>query len=158
MTSTPSPTETAEPSPTETSALPPLPDAAKENTPEGAEAFIRYYFDVANTAYTTPRMGLLPELSDAECLACQEIEEQIEGLVEADQRVRVPPFELGTMTAVGGGAPGVTSFNTEVSQPANEFLSADDQVVQESGALEKSGVIAAIWEGEKWLLYDSAVE
>ena len=72
---TESPTPTEEP--TETSALPPLPEEATENTPEGAEAFIRYYVDVVNEAYTTPRTGLIPPLSDPDCIACIEMENRV---------------------------------------------------------------------------------
>src|SRR5690606_36837355 len=116
--------ETASPTaePGEASGVPPLPDAAKENTPEGAEAFIRYYFDVTNAAYTTPEAGLLPSLSDPECLACKAIEEQNEGLVQQDIRVKIAPFELTEMQRVGGSAPDVTSFNVKLSQPAYQVL------------------------------------
>jgi hypothetical protein len=154
---TDSPT-TETPEPTETSALPPLPDAATENTPEGAEAFIRYYFDVVNLGYTTPQPGLASQLSDSECLACQGIEEQIQGLTDARQRVRIPPFDVQEVALAGGGAPGVTSFNVSLVQPANQFVAEDGGVVRESPEVQKSGVVAAIWEGQGWLLYDSAVE
>lgn len=167
--SSPSPTElesTEEPTtegptdePTEASALPELPEAAKENTPEGAEAFIRYYFDVVNRAYTTPESGLIPALSNDECLACVALEEQVGQLISSGQRVAYEPFALTDMSVVGGGAePEVVRFNVEMTQPANQFIDSDDNVVLSSEAMQKSGVVAAIWEGEAWKLYGSGLQ
>ena len=156
--SSPTVTPTESPEPTETSALPPLPEEAKENTPEGAEAFIRYYFDVANVAYTTPMPGLLPELSDPACIACQEMEDRIAALAANAQRAETQPFQLTSMSALGGGAPGVSNFQVELLQPANRVIEDSGEVVAEGAELLKTGVMAAIWTGARWLFYDSGVQ
>ncbi len=152
VTATPSPTsETA--SPTETSALPPLPDAAKENTPEGAEAFIRYYFDVANGLYIEPAPGLVPRLSHPECIACQRTEDTIAELASTDSRARTAPFTIKSMERIGGGPPDVQRFDMVADAPANATVDAEGNESNIGEPATVSGIGAAYWDGERWTLY-----
>lgn len=47
-----------------------LPDAAKQKTTDGAIAFVKYYLEVVNTAYSTPDDTLIAPLSDSGCKVC----------------------------------------------------------------------------------------
>src|SRR4051794_19930833 len=54
------------------SATPPtMPAQAKENTPEGAAAFVKHYIDVFNYASNTGDVAELSRLSDPKCGGCQ---------------------------------------------------------------------------------------
>lgn len=160
------PTETPTQAPTtpestETAALdglPPLPDAAKANTPEGAEAFIRYYFDVANGLYMDPRAGVISEISDPECIACQRTENTISELAASNSRARTEPFLIKSMERIGGGAPGVQRFSMVADAPANATVSADGSESNIGAAATLAGIGAAIWGGSQWKLYDLALE
>jgi hypothetical protein len=154
-TSAPSATTTAAPS--EASALPPLPDSAKENTPEGAEAFIRYYFDVTNDLYMEPVEGVVPELSHPECVACQRTEDTIAQLASSNSRARTEPFTLEAMQRIGGGPPGVQRFDMVADAPANATVDADGNESNVGTAETVAGIGAAYWDGERWTLYDLAL-
>ncbi len=56
---------------TPTVAAPSMPAQAKENTPEGAAAFVDYYIRVLNHAASTGDVTKLSDLSDPECSGCQ---------------------------------------------------------------------------------------
>lgn len=165
---TPSPTETEpteeptteEPTeePTETSALPELPEEAKENTPEGAEAFIRYYFDAANQLLQDPEPGQLITLGIDECLSCASMEARIAGLAEEGQRVRSDVYSVTSMGQVGGVDGDVTIFNMEVDLLPTAILESDGSVAQDSGRSTLTGQAAAVWEGESWSIFDLGLE
>ncbi len=151
---TASPSESVTPQPSETSVLPPLPDAAKENTAEGAEAFIRYYFEVANLAHTGPHEGLVPRFASEVCESCVTMEGQVRDLLAAGQRASKPVYEVSSIEPIGGGSEGVQLFNIEVALPANEILDVDGRSVDSYDELVVSGQGGAIWEGAEWRIYE----
>jgi hypothetical protein len=153
---TDSPT-TETPEPTDTSALPPLPDAATENTPEGAEAFIRYYFDVVNMLHRQPQTGVLEDLTDPECQSCTNAEERISHLVEEEAHLSGDLYSVGEMTRIGGGAPDVTRFNVDWRGPGATVVGSNGEVLDEIEPADFTGVMAAKWTGDGWVFYDSAV-
>ena len=153
---TESPTPTEEP--TETSALPPLPEEATENTPEGAEAFIRYYFDVANELYMDPPPAqeiaaiVGPDLVDPECVSCENLRQELREFSEGNYSLQGPLYEVGEMLPIGGGPPGVQRFQMRVDMLEHTIDSATgEETTREGQSLE--GIGAAMWTGEKWVLY-----
>ena len=62
---TPTPT-TSSPSPSATG----MPAAAKVKSEAGAIAFVKYFFDQVNLAWTTPEPDLLRSLSNPDCISC----------------------------------------------------------------------------------------
>ncbi|UDY22462.1 DUF6318 family protein [Nocardioides sp. Kera G14] len=60
----------ASPTSTPTPTAPVMPDAAKQHTKEGAEAFVRYFWDVANAAQSNGDPSELTDLSLDGCEAC----------------------------------------------------------------------------------------
>ena len=155
-TATASPT-TETPEPTETSALPPLPEEATENTPEGAEAFIRYWFDVTNELYMEPVPGVVPEISHPECIACQRTESTIAELAATDSTALTEPFIIQSIERIGGGPPNVTRFNMIADAPTNATVDAEGRETNPGDAATVEGVGAAYWDEERWTLYDLAL-
>lgn len=158
-TATASVSETTEPpiespsaEPTATSALPPLPAEATENTPEGAEAFIRYYFDVANQAFTTPQSGLIPSLANDDCESCADLEQQVVDFERQGLRATTDPYNVESMSRVGGSPQDVTLFNMVVQLPATSTITEDGVESQPSEAATYKGTGAAIWAEGKWEL------
>ena len=64
----PSPSMTS-PSPS-VSATVEVPAAAREQTEKGAEAFVRFFFDEVNQAWTKPASGLVAGQSESGCQFC----------------------------------------------------------------------------------------
>lgn len=157
---TPEPTEEPSAEPSETDAgngLPPLPEAAKENTPEGAEAFIRYYFDVMNQLHREPQIGVLSRLADGGCTSCESAEAAISRLINERWRFEDDLYAIEALTPIGGGDPGVTRFDARWRGLGPRILSEDGETVEILPAKDFEGIMAAKWEGTKWVFYDSAV-
>ena len=64
----------ASPSPSTTPSGPDIPAAATKQTDAGAEAFVEYFFEQFNVAWTEPRPGLIASLSDPDCQFCAKAE------------------------------------------------------------------------------------
>ncbi|WP_332662819.1 DUF6318 family protein, partial [Aeromicrobium sp.] len=56
---------------TPTATPPTMPAQAKEDTPEGAAAFVKHYIDVFNYASNTGDVEELSRLSSPDCKGCQ---------------------------------------------------------------------------------------
>ncbi len=57
--------------------LPAMPAQAQEMTNEGAEAFVVYWYDLANYAVTTGDIGPMMTHAAPQCASCQDLRDQI---------------------------------------------------------------------------------
>jgi hypothetical protein len=105
-----SPPSTASPSPTTTAALttppvaptatvtpttdPNIPAAARAHTTAGAEAFVRYYFERLNVAWTGPHAGILSPLCQASAIACTGFERDATRLAKEGHRYDGDPVAI----------------------------------------------------------------
>ena len=71
-TSTPTASASVSVSPTTAGPTidPSIPAAARAHTPAGAEAFVGYFFERLNLAWTAPRAGILSPLCQPSAIAC----------------------------------------------------------------------------------------
>lgn len=91
------------------SSLPPLPGSvpapARERTEAGAAAFVEHYFLALNTAWMTPKAGLLPPLADSGCSACSVFEQTALMLQVDKQRYSGVPNTVQSVAAAAGKSP-----------------------------------------------------
>ena len=159
VTSSPSPSESVTPQPSETSVLPPLPDAAKENTAEGAEAFIRYYYEVVNELFMNPppvndiATVIGDDLVDPECVSCGNLRSEVTEFSKGGWRTLGPIHKIDSISPIGGGPPGVQRFNMSVTMLDSVVVSTSGEEHPREGR-DIEGVGAAIWSGERWVIYD----
>ena len=66
---------------------PNIPVAARAHTPAGAEAFVRYFFDQLNVAWSKPQAGLISVLSAPTCKTCANLEAEAAKSVAKKERV-----------------------------------------------------------------------
>lgn len=156
---TASPSESVTPQPSETSVLPPLPDAAKENTAEGAEAFIRYYYEVVNELFMNPppvndiATVIGDDLVDPECVSCGNLRSEVTEFSKGGWRTLGPIHKIDSISPIGGGPPGVQRFNMSVTMLDSVVVSTSGEEHPREGR-DIEGVGAAIWSGERWVIYD----
>jgi len=101
-TASSSPTTTAAPSttsgsPTSTASPttdPNIPAAARAHTPAGAEAFVRYFFERLNVAWTVPRAGILSPLCQPSSKACAAYEKTATRLTKEGHRYDGNPVTI----------------------------------------------------------------
>ena len=83
-------------------ADPNIPAAARAHTSAGAEAFVRYFFERLNVAWTAPRAGILSPLCQASSKSCAAIEETATRLTKEGHRYDGYPVSIefiGTLDA-----------------------------------------------------------
>lgn len=124
------PTLTATPTPSASAAAVVVPPAARLQTPVGAVAFVRYYYEQLNVAWSTPNSQVLAALSDPACGTCKNYIAAADRFGRLGQHVRGPSVRL-----LSAEAPplqnGLIAVDTYLEGPARS-------VVRRDGALIKS--------------------
>ncbi|WP_392466836.1 DUF6318 family protein [Arsenicicoccus cauae] len=92
---------TAPAAPSSPATTTPIPAAARAHTPEGAEAFTRYFIDQVNVAWTTPRAGLISALSLPTCKSCASLEDRVAKLTDAKERYATQPWSVSNVAYQG---------------------------------------------------------
>ena len=77
-----------------TAAALPIPPEATPETPQGAAAFTRYYFDVVNRAFVAGDASDVRRLSDPECEGCNNLVRAIEEEPDPGERIEGGEFEV----------------------------------------------------------------
>jgi hypothetical protein len=131
-----------------------IPVAARAHTPEGAEAFVKFYLDQVNVAWTLPRTGLLMPLSEDGCLSCKAFEKTAQDLVSKGHRYARSPATFEQFTAFDGAPPGKqyvrvlgTQHKVDIVDPRGKVVSTDPRKSMAVSAL-------TVWKEDRWLLYD----
>jgi hypothetical protein len=94
-TTTAPPTTTASPTSKAGQATDPnIPAAARAHTPAGAEAFVKYYIERWNLAWTGPRAGILSPLCQASSKSCAANEETATRLKKTGHRYDGNPVTI----------------------------------------------------------------
>jgi hypothetical protein len=81
----PDPTRSTTAAPTATP--PPMPDQAKEDSPEGAAAFVKHYVDVFNYAAATGDVKELSALSSPDCEPCTKYADEFKDIYDRGDRI-----------------------------------------------------------------------
>ncbi|TYP90830.1 DUF6318 family protein [Blastococcus xanthinilyticus] len=129
-----SPTSSAGETPPELPPIGPedilMPEEAREKTPDGAESFVRYYFDLVNRMSTTLDARPLRQLS-ADCQGCDRIASNAELSARSGYR-----YEGGEITLTEVAPPLVTGDQAEVTLRLDQTALA---VLDASGARLERG-------------------
>ena len=100
-----------------------VPADALPNTPQGAEAFARYFMTALNRGYTLPERGAVARLSTSTCKSCAGYEDFFAELVANQRRLDRQPFVFTDVMLVGDTAVGaVYSVDVVVNQQAVRII------------------------------------
>ncbi|WP_457253100.1 hypothetical protein [Pedococcus sp. P5_B7] len=148
------PTTTRSATPATTAAVQ-IPEAARAHTEAGAEAFVRFFLEQVNVAWTRPQSGLLPPLGDSGCLSCKGFEMEATELVAEHHRYAKAPALFTKVTAFGGVTKeGRRRVRIIGVQQRVDIVDRSGKVV--STDLRKPIAVTAMtmWQGDRWLLWD----
>lgn len=133
-----------------------IPAAARENSAEGAEAFVRFFFDQYNEAWTQPRTGLISSLSDTGCEFCSKAEATSVMLKRRGDRYAAAPVTVGP-TAILEGAPEPERYvHVALVQNASDVVAKDGSIVHSDPRADIPSNVAVKWVDGRWLV--AAVE
>lgn len=120
---------TAPAAPSSPATTTPIPAAARAHTPEGAEAFTRYFIDQVNVAWTTPRTGLISALSLTTCKSCAGLERTAARLKSQQHRFAALPIMVHSVAYEGDTDKGFAVVRIAGSQQTSNVVSKDGRVV-----------------------------
>jgi len=147
----PSPSRSTTPTPSESSTIP---AAARKNTPEGAEAFVRFFVKQFNRAWTTPQPGLIASLSDRRCRFCANTESTSETLDSRDERYETPPLTLKGAQAFSGAPSGQIFVNAELVQNKAAVVDSAGGLVHQDVRKALPSNIVLLWSGDRWVVLE----
>ncbi|MBM6403670.1 hypothetical protein JQN72_05365 [Phycicoccus sp. CSK15P-2] len=146
-----SPSPTSTPSPSESASDGPgVPVAARERTPEGAEAFVEFFFEQFNVAWTEPRPGLIESLSDPECQFCKKAEQVASDLDSRSERYQTDAVQVGTAKPFGGAPERQQFLEIEFKQLSSKIVDEAGAVVRTSDAKVNPAYLTVEWESGAW--------
>ncbi|MBD3783246.1 MAG: hypothetical protein IE926_09885 [Micrococcales bacterium] len=149
-----SPSASSSPSPTPSSTGPDIPAAARQKTNAGAEAFVRFFFDQFNVAWTQPQPGLIKALSDPACQFCAKAESTAQYLNAHAQRYQSVPSTLLTVDVFGGAPTGQQFTEIHLVQNAAKIVDSAGKVVDTDPRLDKRYYVTLKWAGDGWRLLE----
>lgn len=150
----PTPPDTGSASPTPGSAVASVPVAARQHSEAGAEAFVRFYIEQLNVAWTTPRAGLLRALSDPGCKSCAAFEATASRLAAAGQHYAVSPVTVASVTAYGGAPAQEQLLRTIGAQNRADVVDHAGRTVSTDPLEPMKWDVLLGWEGATWRVLD----
>lgn len=151
---TPSPSASS-PSPS-ASASGDIPAAARVRSDKGAEAFVRYFFDQVNLAWTKPDPAPIDANSDAGCKSCTSLADTARQLRAKKQKYASQPVTVSATKPVAGAPKGQQFVEANLVQHRVDVVDASGNVVSTDKKSTLLRTVALIWEGDRWLIYDVA--
>ncbi|WP_157622576.1 DUF6318 family protein [Nostocoides sp. Soil756] len=150
----PSPSPSASVSPSATASGPAIPAAARAQTPAGAEAFVRFFFDELNLAWTRPDPSVLPTLSRGECQFCKKMQARAVELSESGQRYASDPVEVKTLTVLEGAPAGDIYFDLGLLQNAVNVIDKAGKVITSDSQKQGHFNVGVRWSAGEWKFLD----
>jgi hypothetical protein len=144
-TSSASPTTTAAPK-----TDPNIPAAARAHTPDGAAAFVKYFYSRLNVAWGQPRAGPLAPLSLPGCKTCRTLEDTARDMVAKRRQMR------GDTARIDSADAGLTESNGDQvvivtgSQLKTSVVDSNGKIVQDLPADRIRDLATTRWVASGW--------
>jgi hypothetical protein len=133
-----------------------IPPAAKAHTPEGAEAFVRFFVEQSNVASMEADVTILPGLSDPGCLSCTELQKQVEELRAKGHHYRSSPVTVSDVSAITGAPVGQQFVRLRMVQNDVDVVDAVGKVVSSDERASLARTTSVVWTEGRWLVYGIA--
>ena len=142
------------PTPSVTETGPEIPAAAREQTPAGAKAFVDYFFEQLQVAWTEPRAGLIKGLSDVECQFCTTTEKTAAYLVSSKQRYKSDPVDVADVAVFGGAPEGQQFLSVTMLQRKSSIVDASGGIVRTDAAKSLPRYVTLKWRANQWVMLE----
>jgi hypothetical protein len=129
----PLPEITAQPTPSATPTPAVLPSAARQATPQGAEAFARYYYATLSRAFSTGETTALRTLATSGCQTCARFANSIDASTRSGQRFAGGQITVRAAAAVKRDA-SLSDVTLRYDSAPLRLLSADGAELRQRAA------------------------
>jgi len=132
---------------------PGIPLEAQPTTPESASAFVRFYFEQVNGAYSTSDAAAVTSLSGPDCNSCRSIVADVERLASAQTSVAGQRFKISFVATApvlpDGGF--VVDFRYS-SDPYVEMTAAGEVRRDEPPQIDQDAQARLVRQDDRWSL------
>ncbi|MGZ6793284.1 MAG: DUF6318 family protein [Mycobacteriales bacterium] len=134
-----------------------MPPAALAQTQQGADAFVRYFFQQMNVAFSRSDPNLISSLQNGHCVTCDNYEKALASARDGGRYIRGDSFTVADVAAAPpqGDAAQVEVFG---SVPARAQVDGSGRVVEALKAVARFHLIVTVQRGAAgWLVSDIAL-
>jgi len=146
-TASPSASSSASPSPSPSYSVPP---EARTHDEAGAMAFVRFYIEQVNRAWTTPDDKLLPPLIEPECKSCKAMQDNAVEYVSLKHRYATPAVEITNLVIAPGSPDGQQFLSFKYHQLAANVIDKDGTVISTKAESSGERRVLLTWKGDRW--------
>jgi hypothetical protein len=132
-------------------AAPTLPTAATAD-PEGAEAFVRYFWDVFNYTYASGDTQLLRSISDKSCKFCADVAGDVDRLTREGGRTEGARVTVHGVLAVPPDVPAGAVVTSIISQEAGVTKARSGNALSESPEISRRAAELAVIHRQDWVV------
>jgi hypothetical protein len=129
-----------------------LPPEATKHTEKGAEAFVEFFMDQVSEAWTRPQAGLIPPLSESDCIACQSFEKTAKDLVAKRQHYVSRPSTTVAADAYDGAKNQMVHLTLQQHQV--DVVDSSGKTVLTDQKKRFTVDVALTWREGRWWLFD----
>ncbi|GAA2732440.1 hypothetical protein GCM10009867_08310 [Pedococcus aerophilus] len=126
-----------------------VPPAATKKTPEGAEAFARFYFESVGDSYVSGNTALIEKMADDSCEGCEGFVRAINDRASKGQRTDKSSIQVKLAQATSGKAPNLIVEVAGQEVPVR-VLDAKGNVVETSKPGVFTAVTSVTWREGGW--------
>lgn len=150
---------TVSPSPSATRPVAPeLPQKAEKNSPDGAEAFTRYFFEVVTHAMQTGDTAPLKAVSDPDCKTCAGLSEAIDHMYGEGRRNEGGGWIVNRSAVDPSLEMPFRKFLVIVDQPPQRLIDADGKVADKDPQTLLAFRVTVRWADTRWIAYEVVEE
>ncbi|WP_157598327.1 DUF6318 family protein [Phycicoccus sp. Root101] len=134
-----------------------VPPAASKKTPEGAEAFARFYTETLGDAAATSSTKSLAPLSMMSCKTCQDFIQILDGRASRGEHGERSSFRLGAVQMDPGSPLNAPIVDVLVTDQGSLIVDRNGKVVETSAPAKLNFRYTLKWSDESWRVADSEV-
>jgi hypothetical protein len=129
-----------------------IPKAARAHTPQGAEAFARFYLEQVNKAWMAPDPELIRPYALESCKTCANLVGSAEWLRDHNSRYDVAPTLLGASVVLPESTRDHMLVRVVQAQQASRILDANGDVQRSFPGVRGESEVALNWQSGSWMV------
>jgi hypothetical protein len=127
-----------------------IPTAARAHTPQGAEAFARFYLEQVNEAWMAPDPELIRPYALESCKTCANMVETAEWLLQQHYRYDGAPSDIGPSIPLPKSSQDRVFIDVSTNQLERKIVDEDGGVAEEVSFARSASQVEVRWLAESW--------
>lgn len=130
-----------------------VPPAATKKTPEGAEAFARFYLTQYSAAAQAGDPALMNGLATAKCQGCAALRKLVEDMRSKGQHIDIDAMKLGA-SVVSDTSDDAMTVNVLAEDKPKRILDKNGEIVANVKGAKLDVRMIVTWQSKQWAIDD----